>query len=135
MVHLRNIATAARFYAEHNGGHFPKRIDQTWRYVRNARCYVCPASAATPSQGKSTDEIVSDLNNPAHCSYVYVGAGLTLDGRKNPMIAYEPSGNHPTPGIHVAYADGTVASLDADEGARVIAHVNAGRNPPPPEGN
>lgn len=120
---LRQIGQACMLYANENKGYFPpdpmtllkaEDIDYS--------VFVCPSSNDTP---------LATLGN-GHESYIYLGAGMTMNGAPpNAVIAYEPMSDHSNDGSNVLFGDGHVEFVGKSQMAKLIADLQAGRNPPP----
>lgn len=122
---LRTIGQICEIYATRNDGKFPDRLDQLLLYGEfRPEELVCPATNDTPASGNTRKDVINDLSNPGHLSYVYIGAGLTTHSPAQSIVAYEKFENHVKSGINVLYVDGTAAWLDAKAAAKFIQTVS-----------
>jgi hypothetical protein len=133
---LRSIAQHMLLYVQSNGGQLPPdlaALEQDHRGI--AHLLVCPESAATPATGTTTAEVVHRLRTHAgHCSYMYLGAGLTsATVTPRHIIALDHAGNHAGKVTNVLYGDWSVNRLDRKEAAHVRSELAAGHNPPRPQ--
>ena len=131
---LRQIGQAIQMYANENGGTFPPSLDVVLSTQDlTSAVFTCPASNHVPAAGPTTPAVVANFRAAAnlHCSYVYIGAGLT-NGAATPkhVLAYEHATNHNRDGMHVLYGDGMVRWLDAKHSAHLMSELPAGHNPP-----
>ncbi len=108
---LHQIGLAILLYQQDHGGRYPASLAETAAdEAVGTQCFVCPASGDVPSPGPTTRAVTADLDaGPVggHCSYVYVGRGLT-DRTVTPttVVCYEPPTNHDGYGGNVLFGDG-----------------------------
>src|SRR5205807_4096460 len=109
MVNLREIAQALGQYAKDNGGRYPDNFRGLMLHEDIALvCFVCPASN-DESAGENDKELAADsVLKPGHCSYIYLGKGLTTPVNPKRIIAFEPLADHQGAGMHVLFGDGSV---------------------------
>lgn len=107
---LREIGGAVRQYAAQNGGAYPQRLDQLVASGMLPPEYlVCQASRDTVAAGPNPQELAANVRKEGHCSYVYVGAGLT-NATVTPehVIAFERRPHNDETKHYILYGDGTV---------------------------
>lgn len=127
---LRQIGLAIGAYCDDNGQRYPHDLGLLISTEGlSADVFVCPASEddrlqATPAQQAAT------LLSGGHCSYVYVGAGMTSSAGANAVVAFELPRNHRQDGGNVLYADGGVVWQGFDALVQLVPELEAGRNPP-----
>jgi hypothetical protein len=107
---VRNISRALLAYADQNGGALPPAGD-TWADLLIASGHITAEDLVSPMalQGE-------------RCSYAYVPAAR-LDPRGSQALLYEPADLHPDYGVHVAYHDGRVETLSAEDAGAIIARI------------
>ncbi len=104
---LRKIGAACLRYASEHNGQFPGSFDDLLDRLSYSD-FICPSSNDEVATGKTPQEQLTDFHKPGHCSYVYVGAGLTSGSLSKPVLAYENFNSHMSEGGHVLYANGSV---------------------------
>ena len=137
---LRQIGQEIQYYADAHDGRFPTGLDVLMTDGDlSANCAVCPSSGAEQARGPTTAAVAAAFRaDPRHCSYVYVGAGLTsASATPRHVLAYEPPSNHAGhpagdggDGINVLWGNGTVQWLPAPQARRLMNELNVGHNPP-----
>jgi hypothetical protein len=105
---MREIAMGIVVYANDHGGKFPDDLETVLANEDlDARVFVCPLSRDTPAPaGPTTQATAAGLRQPGHCSYIYLGKGLT-DRTVTPdtVLLYEPLADHGGDGINVVFGD------------------------------
>jgi prepilin-type processing-associated H-X9-DG protein len=92
--------------------------------------FICPSANDLPAQGATTQETVTDLFNPGHCSYIFLGKGLTsATVQPDMVIALEPLTNHGGDGTNVLFGDGHVEFIDKIGAALIQPQIAAGSWP------
>jgi len=130
---LRQIGQGIQMYANAHGGVYPPTFDLLITKVDlTSEVFVCPSSDHERATGPTAQAVAANFRaNPLHCSYVYVGGGLTSPTvTPAHVVAYEDSTNHRGKGMNVLYSDGTVAWLEAKQAEHLLSELKAGRNPP-----
>ncbi len=110
---LHQIGLAILLYQQDHGGAYP---DTLGRLAENeqigAEVFVCPSGNDERSDGATPAAVAADIDaGPAkhHCSYVYVGRGLTdKTETAATVVAYDPLSDHDDDGGNVLYGDGRV---------------------------
>ena len=106
---LRQIWRAIELYADSNGGRFPERLDQLITSANaDTAMFICPSGSDEKATGTTTAAVVADFGKNGHCSYVYLGAGMTNRIRAQKVVAYEHFENHEREGMNVLYGDGSL---------------------------
>lgn len=139
MSQLRQIGLASLIYATRHNDCLPDSLASLYQDGElTADVLICPSTNHQVATGPTTRAIADAIastpptSSPqCRCSYVYVGANLTLQSSPSAVIAYEPPSNHGGAGGSVVYADGRVLWHETHGLARIIASLNAGQNPPP----
>lgn len=130
---LRQIGQACLLYANDHQGRFPVSFEQLIQGSRSSsELFLCPSSSDRQAKGSTPAEIVANFAKPGHCSYAYVGSGLSASAPVDTVLAYERLVNHGKRIINVLYADGHVERMDGNEAVGFIAELDAGFNPPRP---
>ncbi len=129
---LHQIGLGILLYQQDNGGQYP---DTLGRLIEDeqigAEVFVCPGSNDEKSPGATTRAVVADIDaGPAghHCSYLYVGRGLTDKTVKDAtVVCYEPLTNHDDDGSNVLFGDGHADWETKAELAKLLATTPATR--------
>jgi hypothetical protein len=135
LQNLWQLGQAVLLYSNENHGLFPPNIDalvltQDVRFEQ----LVCPSTTDTPAPGPTMQAALRNLHaQPGHCSYTYVGRGLTnRTATAEHVVAYEPISNHGGAGISVLFGDGHTLFLFPADAKYVLLELQAGHNPPRP---
>ena len=119
-ANLKQIGLAMIMYANSHQDQFPASLQEVFSESEmDAVTFVCPTSADTPAQGPTTQATAAALGQPGHCSYIYLGKGLTAPQASNDshiVLAYEPLSTHRGPlgsGMNVLFGDGQVEFIPA----------------------
>lgn len=124
---LRQIGLALHLYANHHGGSLP---DDFSTLILNedlsAAVFVCPDGPEEPASGASPQEIAENLKKPEHCSYRYLGKGLSepLDAKR--VLVVESLDNHDGAGMNVVYGDATLEWLDRADAEKLLRRLGLG---------
>ena len=107
---LHQIGLAILLYQQDNHRAYP---DTLGRLVENeqvgAGVFVCPSGNEESSTAATPAEMAADIDaGPAkhHCSYVYLGRGLTGDVPATTIVAYDAPDEHDGDGGNVLFGDG-----------------------------
>jgi hypothetical protein len=77
-MNLHQIGLAILLYENDHNQAFPNSLVTLYRAEQVAPAvFVDISTNDTPAEGATPDEIAVNLTKPGHCSYTYVGAGLT----------------------------------------------------------
>ncbi|MGD1278778.1 MAG: hypothetical protein ABR964_16315 [Tepidisphaeraceae bacterium] len=128
---LSQIGKAIGLYAADHRNQFPDSF-QTLMVCQqlDSAVFVCPASSDTPAAGATTRATAQQLSAGGHCSYIYLGCGLTVNSATaNTVVAYEPLGHHPHVGINVLFGDGQVEVVTPQAANKIVGAAAAGRLP------
>jgi prepilin-type processing-associated H-X9-DG protein len=132
---LKSIGTAILTYASDNKGHLPPDFAAIVpQYTgKTVNIFVCPASNDAVAPGATPQQQARNmLSQPGYCSYVYLGAGLTLKGMSRSwfILTYEPVSRHDDGRMNALFADGHVEAIPAAGVPWVISELQSGHNPP-----
>jgi prepilin-type processing-associated H-X9-DG protein len=117
---------AIQMYANSNRGQYPPNLDAVIPGSGlTTDAFNCPSTMDTPAPAGTP------LNAGGHLSYVYI-PGFTFRSPSNAVIVYEPLTNHRKDGINVGFVDGHVEFVGKNKAPALIAALQAGQNPPPP---
>ena len=121
-------------YAKSHGGAYPPGLAHlALTGDLDAFQFVCPSSQDEQATGATPDELVENLSEPGHLSYVYTAGGLKSPAPDRAVLAHEHLENHTGDGINVLYGDGRVEFVGKAEAEHVMAELAAGHNPPRPK--
>ena len=128
---LRQIGLAIMLYSDQNKGQYPGKVGSLiLTQGLGAEVFVCPASSDAVQKARPVQQAATLLSG-THCSYVYVGAGVTSSANSDTVVAFELSDNHGTgQGGNVLYADAHVEWQRFDTLVQLVPELEAGRNPP-----
>lgn len=127
---LRQIGLAIMLYSGQNKGQYPSYVGSLIiTQGLGAEVFVCPATSDTVQKARPAQQAATLLSG-THCSYVYVGAGVTTLARSDTVVAFELPGNHPEAFGNVLYADGHVETPPFETLVQLVPELEAGRNPP-----
>ena len=127
---LRQIGLAIFRYCDDNKQQYPNDVGLLIPTQElNAEVFVCPSSSDTKLQGASTQPAALLLSSD-HCSYVYVGAGMTSSAGADQVVAFELPDNHSKDGGNVLYGDHYVSWEPFETLVQLVPELEAGRNPP-----
>jgi prepilin-type processing-associated H-X9-DG protein len=123
--HLRTIGQAIALYAAGNAGHYPPDF-QTLLATQQltSDTFICPLSADTKAVAPS------QLSQPDHCSYIYVGATLTTTSDPSCIAAVEDPTDDGMEGGNVLFADGHVEFVGMSVIVQLLNDLATGKNPP-----
>ena len=125
---LHAIGQGILLYQVDHGGRYPDTLGQIVDPGGPVTpgALVCPAADQTAADGPTTRAVAAAVDGGGgHCSYVYVGRGLTEKTvTDTTVVAYEPVANHGDGG-HVLYGDGHADWVAAGPLAEVAASTAA----------
>ncbi len=99
----RQIGQAIVLYCNDYGGQYPPDLAALLKAEPLApSVFVCPSSNDTPAGS------ANDLLSGGHCSYVYVGQGLTQGAGPTTVVLYERHEAHGGDGVNMLFGDGHV---------------------------
>lgn len=131
MWNLRQLGISISFYAGENGHAFPDSLPSllAMRGV-SPKWLICPGSHDSEASGTGPAGRAAALLKPGHCSYIYVGGNLTDACNPDCVVAFEDPAHHRMQGAAVLHADGHVSFEPLRHVVRLVAELEAGRNPP-----
>jgi hypothetical protein len=133
-TNLQKISLALLEYQRDNNGHYPESLESLpLTEGISPAVLVCPFSKDTPATGATPAELKANLQKPGHCSYIYLGNGLTdTTTPKDAVIAYEPlsdNAGNGEEGIYVLYGDGHDDWADKSVARKILAKVASTTRP------
>lgn len=100
------IGLAITMCANEHGGAFPASLHEILETEDiTEEVFVCPASNDTPAFGPNTRAVLDDFDRPGHCSYIYLGKGLSINSDPGTPVLYDSPTIHQS-GMNVLFADG-----------------------------
>lgn len=119
---LKQIGLAVQRSCSDHGGRYPDSLADLVPAGLSMKTLVSPLSsdtpATTPTPSPTTREVAAALAMPGHCSYVYLGRGLTnRTATDKTIIAHDRLADHGGTGCNVLYGDSHVGWLDAKHAA------------------
>jgi hypothetical protein len=118
---LHVIGLAIILYQQAHGGKNPDDFRPLITESKiEALRFTCGDTSDTPAAGPTPQAIAANLLAGGHCSYVYLGKGLTDQAPPNTVLAYDPP-NANDSGMQVLLADIRVERLDQNQAAVFMA--------------
>jgi hypothetical protein len=130
---LRNVGYGIMLYANDHQGVLPPTLDALVASVEiDLGSFICPSSSHDTAPGATAEERIKNFHSTSdHCSFIYLGKGLTAESLKPKYIlAHDRLGNHENGGMNVLYGDGETEWLPKEEADRVVMEISEGFNPP-----
>lgn len=129
---MRQIAQAMAMYAYNHGGQFPSDLETVLADEDlNPEVFVCPSSNDTPvPPGPTTQATAAGLRQPGHCSYIYLGKGISLQTvTPDTVLLYEALADHGGAGMHVLFGDYRVLWVPAPTAQKILTQHAASTQP------
>lgn len=122
---LRQIGQALTMHADEHGGKYPNDVAEFFGdgFDFYPSALVCPSSNDEPAIGPTTQAVLADFATPHHCSYLYLGKGLSQPLPSDRVIALEPLENHQGKGLNVLFGDMHVEWLDKAQADILLAKL------------
>jgi len=120
---LRTIGEALTLYAANHDHKYPVDLSALLSEDLSAATLVCPSSNEEPAIGATTQAVLADFATPHHCSYLYLGKGLSQPLPSDRVIALEPLENHQGKGLNVLFGDMHVEWLDKAQADILLAKL------------
>jgi hypothetical protein len=129
---ISKIGQGFQLYANDHAGQLPQRFDQLISEADlNPAVFICPSTDDDYAAGPTIQQILADFQKPGHCSYIYVGAGMSTSTiTKDSVLAYEPVEHHEGRGAHFVFGDFGAEWRNAKEARKMIEQLKKGVNPP-----
>jgi hypothetical protein len=121
-TNLTQIHAALQSYSQSHAGKIPDGLDQLLNEI-DASAFVCPSSPDEKAPGATTREVGANVRRAQHCSYVYVGGGMTWPASAAAIIAFEDLENHEGEGMHILFGDGVVKWYSAEEAEYLLRSI------------
>lgn len=119
---LRQIAQVAHSYAVDHDGHYPDSFETMVRWEHSylpPQLFASPDGPATPASDFETM-----FAEPGHISYVWVGAGLTVERVTGEIpLAYEGPVTDYETGTLVAFVNGSVRRVKGEELRKLLSEA------------
>jgi prepilin-type processing-associated H-X9-DG protein len=123
-LNLRELGGSLLRYTNDHSGHYPDRLSDLLRGGEDIApdMFIVGWGSATPAPGKTLNERADQMDAGGHCSYAYLGAGLTVkDVTPDMVLMYEADGNNPADSqINCLFGDGHAEILSAPQAIEAI---------------
>jgi prepilin-type processing-associated H-X9-DG protein len=128
---LHQIGLAISMYTSDHNGVYPDSFATIMREEQiTSAVFVCPSSNDEAASGDTQADVIANMTTPHHCSYVYLGNGLTTATTKDEMvICYEPPENHGGDGMNMLFGDGHAEWIQIARAKTLIAKAQAATQP------
>jgi len=129
---MRQIGQGVELCANDHDGRFPDDLETVLANEDlTPQAFVCPSSKDTPAPTAAAPQATAaGLRQAGHCTYVYIGKGLTTDMTTPDMIVmFEPLGDHHGDGMNVMFADFHVEWFSKSDGQAILNRVASGVRP------
>ena len=96
-------------YANDHGGQYPPTLGDLAIYdsTMDPKLLIVPWGLSVPADGQTPQQRAAQINAGGHCSYRYLGAGLTTQtAAPYTVIAYEDDGSNPIGVTYCLFGDG-----------------------------
>jgi prepilin-type processing-associated H-X9-DG protein len=113
---LHQIGIGIILYQSDHGQQYPDDFEQLYTYLNgklHSSVFVCPNSTDTPATGATVAETARNLVAGEHCSYIYLGKGMSDKTPGEAVVAYDPPTDH----------DGRMVALFADGHAEFLTEA------------
>jgi prepilin-type processing-associated H-X9-DG protein len=116
-TNMRQLGTCLQLFATAHNNHLPDDLTELADYDIDPDVFVCRASDDTKAEGATTQQWVANLKTPGsrHCSYIYLGKGLTWPVPAETPLLTESLSNHDDKGMNVLFGDGHVEFIEPDQ--------------------
>jgi prepilin-type processing-associated H-X9-DG protein len=137
---MAQLGKAMLLYGNDNRGQLPSQLTDLFSQDVTPEVFCCPSSREEKAPGETTAELTAqihaaglptDLHEPRrpektmrHCSYIYVGKGLTWPVDEKRVLLYEPLTNHDNDGINILFGDGHVEWQVRKEAEETIRNLS-----------
>ncbi len=122
-------------YANKHNGRYPDTMEELLASTgMTAQMFICPDSHDTRATG-TIEQQTATLMAGGHCSYVYLGKGLTSDAPAEVVLVYEPLSNHFNKGMNVLFGDFHVQFIPATQAQAMLKSIVPGKPLVWPPGN
>ncbi|HEY2589313.1 MAG TPA: hypothetical protein VGI81_26445 [Tepidisphaeraceae bacterium] len=131
-LNILQIGQGIALFANEHGGKFPDDLATLFANGNlDARVFVCPLTGDTPAPAAPTTQATAaGLRQPGHCSYIYLGKGLTDQiAKADTVLLYEPISNHGGDGMHVLFGDFHVEWVPASIAQTILKQHAASTQP------
>jgi prepilin-type processing-associated H-X9-DG protein len=110
---LHQIGLAILLYQQDHGGAYPDTLGRLAETEQiGAAVFVCPSGNDAASPSNQPAELAADVDagpDQHHCSYLYLGRGLTAKtATATTPIVFDAPEDHNDDGVNVLYGDGHV---------------------------
>jgi prepilin-type processing-associated H-X9-DG protein len=128
---LHQIGLAILLYTNDHNGVYPDSLATIMREEQiTAAVFVCPSSNDEAASGDTQADVIANMSKPHHCSYVYVGNGLsTATAKYDRVICYEQPENHQKDGMNMLFGDGHAEWMNMPMAKTLIAKATAATQP------
>ena len=120
---LRTIGQALTLYANNHDHKYPGDLSALLGEDFSSSFLVCPSTNDEPAIGATTQAVLADFATPNHCSYIYLGKGLSQPLPSDRVMALESLKNHQEKGMNVLFGDMHVEWLDKAHADTLLAKL------------
>ena len=120
---LRVIGQALTLYANNHDHKYPGDWSALLSEGFSSSFLVCPSSNEEPAIGATTQAVLADFATPYHCSYIYLGKGLSQPLPSDRVMALESLKNHQEKGMNVLFGDMHIEWLDKAQADTLLAKL------------
>jgi prepilin-type processing-associated H-X9-DG protein len=132
---MRQLGYALTIYANENHARLPDTLEEMLASIDiTNHVLICPSCNDEIAAGNNASEVIANIRarglparieepatRPRHCSYIYLGKGLSKDAlTPATVVVVEPLANHDGDGINVLYGDGRVEFINAAKAKGLI---------------
>jgi prepilin-type processing-associated H-X9-DG protein len=103
---IRQIGQGLILYANTHQGKLPDNFAPLITDADiNPEVFICPLSAGEKATGATAAEMAANLMKDGHCSYIYLGKGLSLPLSADIVLVIDRPENHDGTGINILFGD------------------------------
>lgn len=130
-ANMQMLGQAMIMYANSNGDHFPDKLEDVLQAdpTLPPGAFVCPSDDKSPPSNSSIQTEAHEIASGQHCSYIYVGEGLTASSPSNAVLLYDAPADHQNEGMNVLFVDGHAEWVGKAEAQSILSQQASGDRP------